>query len=84
MQRTGRPQMLARRSGLRLKPLCGFQRLAPMPRQTSPDLTLPLAEPITLTRGLCSHLVTLMDAAILIRDLEPFRQARPVRDRAKE
>jgi len=27
--------------------------------------------------------VTLMDAAILIRDLEPFRQARPVWDREK-
>src|SRR5438132_13111220 len=38
----------------------------------SPDLTLPLAQPITLTRGPRSHLVTLMDAAILIRDLEPF------------
>ena len=25
-----------------------------------------------------------MDAKILIRDLEPFRQARPVRDRAAE
>ncbi len=49
----------------------------------SPDLTLPLAEPITFTRG-PSHLVTLMDAAILIRDLEPFRKARPVWDRAAE
>ncbi len=48
----------------------------------SPDLTLPLAQPITLTRGPRSHLVTLMDAAILIRDLEPWRQARPVWDRA--
>ncbi len=55
-----------------------------MPRQTSPDLTIPLAQPITLTRGPRSHLVTLMDAAILIRDLEPFRQARPVWDRAAE
>jgi hypothetical protein len=55
-----------------------------MPRQTSPDLSLPLAEPITLTRGPRSHLVTLMDAAILIRELEPFRQARPVWDRAAE
>jgi hypothetical protein len=27
-------------------------------------------------------LVTLMDAAILIRDLDQFRQARPVWDRA--
>src|SRR6266567_3368119 len=53
-----------------------------MPRQTGPDLTLPLAEPITLTRGPRSHLVTLMDAAVLIRDMEPFRQARPVWDRA--
>jgi hypothetical protein len=51
---------------------------------TTPDLTLPLAQPITLTRGPCSHLVTLMDAAILIRDLEPFQQARPVWDRAAE
>lgn len=50
--------------------------------QTSPDLTLPFAHPITLTRGPGSHLVTLMDAAILIRDLEPWRQARPVWDRA--
>ena len=50
----------------------------------SPDLTLPLAQPITLTRGPRSHLVTLMDAAILIRDLEPFRQSRPVWDRAAE
>jgi glutamine amidotransferase PdxT len=53
-----------------------------MPRRADPDLTLPLAQPITLPRGPCSHLVTLMDAAILIRDLEPFRQARPVWDRA--
>jgi hypothetical protein len=53
-----------------------------MPRQ--PDLTLPLAEPITLARGPRAHLVTLMDAAILIRDMEPFRQARPVWDRAAE
>src|SRR5437868_11307237 len=55
-----------------------------MPRQSAPDLSLPLAQPITLTRGPRSHLVTLMDAAILIRDLEPFRQARPVWDRAAE
>src|SRR5262249_31845095 len=52
-----------------------------VPVQTA-DLTLPLAHPITLTRGAGSHLVTLMDAAILIRDLEPWRQARPVGDRA--
>jgi hypothetical protein len=48
------------------------------------DLTLPLAQPITSTHGPRSHLVTLMDAAIPIRDLEPFRQARPVWDRAAE
>jgi hypothetical protein len=53
-------------------------------RTTAPDLTLPLAQAITLTRGPRSHLVTLMDAAILIRDLEPFRQARRVWDRAAE
>jgi hypothetical protein len=41
------------------------------------DLSLPFAQPITLNRGPRSHLVTLMDPAILIRDLEPFRQARP-------
>jgi hypothetical protein len=39
---------------------------------TAPDLSLPLAYPITLTGGPRSHLVTLMDAAILIRDMEPF------------
>jgi hypothetical protein len=50
----------------------------------TPDLSLPLAHPITLTGGPGSHLVTLMDAAILIRDLEPFRQARPVWDSAAE
>ena len=66
------------------------RRLDPTPRslpympQTSPDLSLPLAQPITLSRGPGSHLVTLMDAAVLIRDLEPFRQARTVWDRAAE
>ena len=50
--------------------------------QISLDLTIPLAHPITLTRGPGAHLVSLMDAAILIRDLEPWRQARPVWDRA--
>jgi hypothetical protein len=49
-----------------------------MPKEPTPDLTLPLSQPITLTRGPCSHLVTLMDAAILIRDIEPFRHARPL------
>jgi hypothetical protein len=53
-----------------------------MPLQPDPDLSLALAQPITLTRGPGSHLTTLMDAAILIRDLEPWRQARPVWDRA--
>jgi hypothetical protein len=51
---------------------------------TQLDLTRKLAQPITLTGGPRSHLVTLMDAAILIRDLEQFRQARPVWDRAAE
>jgi hypothetical protein len=46
------------------------------------DLSQPLAYPMTLTGGPRSHLATLMDAAILIRDMEPFRQARPVWDRA--
>jgi len=41
-------------------------------------------QPITLTRGPGSHHVTLTDAVILIRDLEPFRQARPVWDRTAE
>ena len=49
-----------------------------------PDLSRPLAYPMTLTGGPRSHLVTLMDAAILIREMEPFRQARPVWDRAAE
>jgi len=49
-----------------------------MPRHTRPDLPLPFAEPITLTGGPRPHRVGLMDAAILIRDMEPFRQARPV------
>jgi hypothetical protein len=48
------------------------------------DLSLPLAYPLTLTGGPHSHLVTLMDAAILIRDIDGFRQARPVWDRAAE
>jgi hypothetical protein len=37
-----------------------------------------------LRAALARILVTLMDAAILIRDLEHFRQARPVWDRAAE
>jgi glutamine amidotransferase PdxT len=53
-----------------------------MPPKSVLDLSLPLAHAITLTRGPRSHLATLMDAAILIRDLEPFRQTRPAWDRA--
>jgi len=49
---------------------------AAVSREPSPDLTLPLAQPITLAHGPRSHLVTLMDAAILIRDLESFRRGR--------
>ena len=37
-----------------------------------------------LTGGPRSRLETLQDAAILIRNLEPFRRARPVWDRAAE
>jgi len=48
----------------------------------APNLSRPLAYPITLTGGPRSHLVTLMDAAIMIRDMESSRQARPVWDRA--
>ena len=55
-----------------------------MSQPSDPDLSLPLATSIALTAGPRSHLVTLMDAAILIRDLEPFQQARPVWDRAAE
>jgi hypothetical protein len=43
----------------------------------SPNLTLPLAQPITI-RG------QLMDAATLIRDLDPIWQARLVWNRAAE
>jgi hypothetical protein len=47
------------------KPYPAFPpRNFPMPtRAATPNLTLPLAHPITLTRGPRSHLVTLMDAA---------------------
>jgi len=38
------------------------------------DLSRKLARTITLTGGPRSHLVTFMDAAILIRGLETFRQ----------
>ena|SRR5437764_5298617 len=53
-------------------------------RTANPDLSIPLAYPIILTAGPRSHLVTLMDAAILISGLEPVQQARPVWDRAAE
>jgi hypothetical protein len=55
--------MLARQSSCRLSPL----RVSP-----AADLTPPLARPITLMSGPRSHLVASMDAAILIRDLEPL------------
>jgi hypothetical protein len=48
------------------------------------DLSRELSQPITLIGGPRSRLVTLQDAATLIRDLDPFRQARPVWDRAAE
>jgi hypothetical protein len=41
-------------------------------------------QPIELSRGRRSRIETLQDAASLIRDLEPWRQARPVWDRAAE
>ena len=65
----------------------GYRRLDPMRmaiRKRKLDLTLPPTQPISLTRGPRSHLVTLLDAAILIGDVGPFRQARPVWDRAAE
>jgi hypothetical protein len=49
-----------------------------------PDLSLPPAYPLTLTGGPRSRLVTLMDAAALIRGLDGFRHARPVWDRGAE
>jgi len=66
------------------KPAALSTSLPLLPMPADPDLTLPLAQPITLTRGPGSHLVTLMDVAILIGNLEPFRQARPVWDRVAE
>ena len=69
--------------GLSAPALPAILRLIPA-RTATLDLSLPPAKPITLTRGPCSHLVTLMDAAIPIRDLEPFCQGRPVRDRTAE
>ncbi len=54
----------------------------PKGQPLAPNLSQPLAYPMTLTGGPRSHLVTLMDAAIMIRDMESSRQARPVWDRA--
>jgi hypothetical protein len=62
--------ILACPPGFRLSPSPFPAHSHPSPMPNSPDLTLPLAQPITLARGPRSHLVTLMDAAILIRDLE--------------
>jgi hypothetical protein len=50
---------------------------APMIARSPTDLSHKLTSSIALAYGPCSHLVTLMDATILIRDLEGFRQARP-------
>jgi hypothetical protein len=49
-----------------------------------PDLTLPLAHTISLNGGPRSRIETLHDTAMLIRDLDGFRQARPMWDRAAE
>jgi hypothetical protein len=50
----------------------------------SPDLSGKLAHTIKPSRGPAAQLETLADAAQLIADLEQFRQARPVWDRAAE
>jgi len=50
-------------------------------RTAEPDLPIRLAHPITLAGGPRSHLVKLMDAAILIGDPKPFPQAPPAWDR---
>jgi hypothetical protein len=47
-----------------------------------PNLNRKLAHTIKSTRGPAAQLETLADAAQLIADLEQFRQARPVWDRA--
>ncbi len=41
------------------------QSRSPMPHRPDPDLTLPLAQPITLTRGPRSHLVTVSEIAAI-------------------
>jgi hypothetical protein len=53
-------------------------------RTPNPDLPVPLAYTITPTGRPRFHLVALMDAAIPIRDVDRFRQARPVWDWAAE
>ncbi len=50
----------------------------------TPDLSRKLAHTIKPSRGPAAQLETLADAAQLIADLEQFRQARPVWDRAAE
>src|SRR6266536_5965078 len=76
LERPAGSPVLARQPHFRISPP-PFPHVAilPMLRQTSPDLTLPLAQPITLMRGPRSHLVTLMDAAILIRDMEALEMS---------
>jgi hypothetical protein len=51
---------------------------------TRHDFTLKLARTIKPHRGPTAQLETLGDAAQLIADLDQFRQARPVWDRAAE
>lgn len=53
-------------------------------RQKTPDFSRKLVRTIKPHRGPAAELDTLSDAAQLIADLEPFRQARPVWDRAAE
>ena len=50
-----------------LSPMPGplFQARSPMPHRPDPDLTLPLAQPITLTRGPRSHLVIVSEIAAI-------------------
>ena len=52
--------------------------------EREPNLNRKLAHTIKPTRGPVAQLETLADAAQLIADLEQFRQARPVWDRAAE
>jgi glutamine amidotransferase PdxT len=48
------------------------------------DFSRKLSRIIALTGGPRTRLVTLQDAAVLIGNLEQFRQARPIWDRAAE